>query len=73
MLDSVKAQYETTSRYGATQNLVHLRQPRRPMPKQETLDMLADRALDGGWKAWKTGTCDECFEVRSVNGACGCA
>lgn len=72
MLDSVRSQYEVTERNGQIQNRVHLSEPRQPMPPQSVLDELADRALDGGWNTRKSNTCPDCYEVRSVNGSCGC-
>jgi hypothetical protein len=72
MLISVASQYETTERRGATQHLVHLKEPRRPMPKQEVLDALADFALDGGYNTRRGNVCPNCYVAKSVNGTCGC-
>lgn len=72
MLTSVREQFETTNRRGATQNLVHLRADARRVPPPWVLDAAADRKLDGGYKNWRSNICDDCREVRSVAGTCGC-
>lgn len=45
---------------------------KRKGPPKWLLDMMADRKIDGGFKTKKANLCGECFQYRSVNGACGC-
>jgi hypothetical protein len=74
MLDSVRAQYETTRRFGATQHLAHVREARRPTPGQGELDRAADRRFDGGYRAWRKDTCPTCYEARAVGArTCACS
>jgi hypothetical protein len=74
MLESVRAQFETTRRFGATQHLAHLREERRPMPDQATLDAEADARFHGGYRMWRRDTCPTCFEARAVGArTCACS
>jgi hypothetical protein len=41
-------------------------------PPAWVFDVLAERKLTGGWKIKKQGVCETCFQVKSINGTCGC-
>ena len=72
MLDSVRIQYRSGSRMGKTQHLTDLKVDGKRWLSSATLaemDRAADRRLDGGFKGVP---CPSCFELRSVNGSCGC-
>jgi hypothetical protein len=44
----------------------------RTMPPMWVLDRIADEKFSGGFDVRKSNVCPNCFEARSVNGACGC-
>jgi hypothetical protein len=71
MIESQKSQYETTSRYGNTQHLVHLK-TRAVFFNRAEADRLADKAFTGGYNLKKTNLCSECFTYKSENGTCNC-
>ncbi len=72
MLPSQRTQYEVTERRDRVQHLVHVKEPKRPMPSQDLLDRTADEKMTGNWNVRKSNICTECFETKSVNGSCSC-
>lgn len=74
MLESVRAQYETTRRFGATQHLAHVREERRPLPDADALDAEADLRFHGGYRMWRKDTCPACRQVRAIGArSCECS
>ena len=43
----------------------------RMKPPNWVLDKIADEKLSGGFKK-KNGICNKCFQIKTVNGNCGC-
>jgi hypothetical protein len=39
---------------------------------EDFYEELFQAKLSGGYDLSRNGTCNECFQVRSVNGKCGC-
>jgi hypothetical protein len=75
--DPWMAEREVTRRQDRTQHRAHVKgQKYGKFPGQAVIDAAAERQMNGGYRGKqrsRTNQCGVCFQLRSIEGTCGCS